>query len=397
VYGYDAYGRLASATSADRPALDAAAAYDADGNLTSLAQAGMSRAYAYAGNTNKLASVTPAGGPAQPYAHDAVGAVTDSGDTTLVRDPATGQARRATKAGQTVTTLRDGRGRAVLITTGTGTTATRRLTLRDGSGTPLIEHEIKGTGAASLTAAQIHGPTGRIVLWIDGALYVVSRDLRRSTRFLYAGTAKVAAWLSYCAYGVVDATATFIPDALTAAMRWRFTGQEWVEPLGLYDYGARLYDPALGRFLSPDPADQTPSPYMYVAGDPVGNVDPDGAAQLNAMIFYHTVVKKVLGETKEVTKSTLYLIKRIPESTKVEVVASTKLRQITWTDDPHLLMKRFDAAIREMSDEFTAQWVREYLGPRANRLYVALPDRYGISMARRRSLIPIKVRPFSVF
>src|SRR5215217_2374832 len=44
VYAYDAWGRLTSATSADRPALNVAPAYDADGNLTTLAQAGTSRA-----------------------------------------------------------------------------------------------------------------------------------------------------------------------------------------------------------------------------------------------------------------------------------------------------------------------------------------------------------------
>ncbi|WP_416223805.1 RHS repeat-associated core domain-containing protein, partial [Thermoflexus sp.] len=33
----------------------------------------------------------------------------------------------------------------------------------------------------------------------------------------------------------------------------RFTGQRWEGALGLYDYNARFYDPALGRFLQPDP------------------------------------------------------------------------------------------------------------------------------------------------
>ena len=33
----------------------------------------------------------------------------------------------------------------------------------------------------------------------------------------------------------------------------RFTGQRWEASLGLYDYRARFYDPALGRFLQPDP------------------------------------------------------------------------------------------------------------------------------------------------
>jgi RHS repeat-associated protein len=277
-YAYDAWGRLTGATS-DRPALNVAAAYDGDGNLTSLAQAGTSRAYAYAGATNRLATVTPAGGPAQPYAHDAAGGVTAAGGTTLVRDPATRQLQRATKGGQAVTILRDGGGQAAMTVVSAAGVTRKRLTLRDGSGTPLTDHEVTGAGAASLTVTQIHGPTGRIVMWIGGTLYVVSTDLRGSTRFLYAGAAKVAAWLSYCAYGAVDAAASSI-NAIPSALRWRYTGQEWVEPLGLYDYGARLYDPALGRFLSPDPEDETASPYMYVGGDPVGAIDPDGNVKI---------------------------------------------------------------------------------------------------------------------
>jgi RHS repeat-associated protein len=33
----------------------------------------------------------------------------------------------------------------------------------------------------------------------------------------------------------------------------RYTGQRWDAGLGLYDYRARYYDPALGRFIQPDP------------------------------------------------------------------------------------------------------------------------------------------------
>ena len=39
----------------------------------------------------------------------------------------------------------------------------------------------------------------------------------------------------------------------------RFTGKYLDDDTGLYYYGARYYDPALGRFISPDP--------LYV-GDP---------------------------------------------------------------------------------------------------------------------------------
>jgi len=36
------------------------------------------------------------------------------------------------------------------------------------------------------------------------------------------------------------------------------TGQEYDDELGFYNYGARLYDPVLGKFLSPDSIVQAP-------------------------------------------------------------------------------------------------------------------------------------------
>ena len=39
-----------------------------------------------------------------------------------------------------------------------------------------------------------------------------------------------------------------------------FAGQRFDGTIGLYDYGARFYDPALGRFISADPIVPNPPP-----------------------------------------------------------------------------------------------------------------------------------------
>ena len=62
----------------------------------------------------------------------------------------------------------------------------------------------------------------------------------------------------------------------------RFTGQRWEQGLGLYDYNARWYHPALGRFVSadtvvPEPGNpQSLNRFAYVYNNPLQYLDPDG-------------------------------------------------------------------------------------------------------------------------
>jgi len=62
---------------------------------------------------------------------------------------------------------------------------------------------------------------------------------------------------------------------------YKFNGKELDRAFGLdtYDYGARMYNPAIGRFLTMDPlAEVNPniSPYVYALNNPIRNIDPDG-------------------------------------------------------------------------------------------------------------------------
>ena len=61
----------------------------------------------------------------------------------------------------------------------------------------------------------------------------------------------------------------------------KYQGKEWAgaKGLNLYDFGARRYDPATGRWLSQDPLSEKyygHSPYLFCAANPMRYVDPEG-------------------------------------------------------------------------------------------------------------------------
>jgi RHS repeat-associated protein len=63
--------------------------------------------------------------------------------------------------------------------------------------------------------------------------------------------------------------------------QYKYNGKEYQDELGLamYDYGARNYDPAIGRWMNIDPLAEfyyNHTPYNYVGSNPIIRTDPDG-------------------------------------------------------------------------------------------------------------------------
>ncbi len=125
----------------------------------------------------------------------------------------------------------------------------------------------------------------RVALRRDNALYFVHTDHLGSSSLLTTETGQEVPGtrLRYHAYGAPrpDAAAThnaFARDYTQAT----YTGQMRDASTGLLYYGARFFDPALGRFLSPDTI--VPSPgnpqslnrYAYVLNNPLRYTDSTG-------------------------------------------------------------------------------------------------------------------------
>ena len=116
----------------------------------------------------------------------------------------------------------------------------------------------------------------RIAVRVGGVVYYLHSDHLGSATLTTDLNGNRVGELRYTPYGV-----TRYEWGSTPTNR-RYTGQRWEEALRLYDYRARYYDPALGRFVRadtivPEPGNpQSLNRYAYVLNNPVRYTDPSG-------------------------------------------------------------------------------------------------------------------------
>ena len=86
---------------------------------------------------------------------------------------------------------------------------------------------------------------------------------------------------NYYPFGLKQEGYNTAKNSTNDALRYKYNGKELQDELGLnfYNYGARNYDPAIGRWMNIDPLAENSrrwTPYNYAYDNPVCFVDPDG-------------------------------------------------------------------------------------------------------------------------
>ncbi len=129
------------------------------------------------------------------------------------------------------------------------------------------------------------------------------RDHLGSTRVVFNGNGVVLQATDYYAFGLEHT-----PLAISNANRYLYNGKELQDEtfaggvrLGWYDYGARFYDPQIGRWHVVDPMAEVYrrwSPYCYAVDNPIRFIDPDGMGVFPTKEQLRAAAEKVVGDSK---------------------------------------------------------------------------------------------------
>ncbi|MGN7786106.1 DUF6443 domain-containing protein [Niabella sp. 22666] len=266
-YSYDKANRLTSGIS-DEGYNETGIGYDKMGNIQSLTRAGYglmgvgTLTYNYNGNGHKLHSVTGGYNKTYSYNHPN-GNMTSDGQITIQYNEVDLPKQVDGASGGTITYIYDATG-AKLIKQSANETRyyAGGIEYYTNSTTPTPQIDIIHIG-------------GGVIRNNNGTFsyeYFLADHLG-NTRVVHNGLGSILQRQDYLPFGLEIARQNNTPN------RYLYNGKEKQPELDQYDYGARFYDPIIGRWHVLDPlADKMRrySTYSYAFDNPIRFVDPDG-------------------------------------------------------------------------------------------------------------------------
>jgi len=257
-YTYDRLNRLLTGTAGSGERSETVT-YDVMGNIKTLKRdAGAVWTYGYtAAEGNRLQTIT---GGTGTYLYDGNGNMTRDARRNFTVTYNELNLPKAVSGGTAAAYTYDATGRK----------------LRSVIGTAATDY-IDGIEWEGSTLNMIHMEEGRILP--SGVYEYMLRDHLGNTRTGFSSDAltSVKFRADYYPFGHV-----YNQGGVTSPKnRYLYNGKELQDGTEYYDYGARFYDPVIGRFATVDPLSESMrrhSPYSYGFNNPMRFIDPDGMA-----------------------------------------------------------------------------------------------------------------------
>ncbi|WP_439696627.1 DUF6443 domain-containing protein [Mucilaginibacter sp. AW1-7] len=261
-YGYDLMNRLLSGTSSTGYS-ETGITYDLNGNIQTLNRTGPNAAalsYAYYNSGNQLQTVTNNGSAFRSYgAYDANGNAPGDGTGKAFAYNLLNLPQTVTATGLSLSYTYDATGNKL-----------RKVS--NGTATDYISGiQYKADGTIDFVQTE-EGKANR-----SGTSYVYEYTLTDhlgNNRVTFDQTSGKVGEDDYYPFGLN------VHRLQNAGNKYLYNKKELQEELGQYDYGARFYDPVIGRWGAVDPMAEkyySLSIYNYTADNPVIYIDPTGA------------------------------------------------------------------------------------------------------------------------
>jgi len=277
--------------------------YDATGNLLTKQGVGTYSYPAVGAGLNHPHAVTGiAGTTSQSFSYDANGNMTSRNGGSITWNTANLPVSIASGSYSATFKYGASRARYQQVATYSGRTETtyyvgglyEKFSRTDRSGTEHVYHVTAGGLPVAKVTDSTQGSGARTIRYLHrdhlGSIDTVTNEagaIVARMSFDAHGQRRVAsgagAWSTVLTY--LANTAAI--DTLRDSTRRGFTDHEMLDSVGLIHANGRVYDPALGRFLSVDPVFQFPTntqslnPYTYVLNSPLSLTDPTGLCSVD--------------------------------------------------------------------------------------------------------------------